>query len=292
MIDTSSLGLELPWATMNVGQQLPSEPRQSIFRPRQWLQNCLQKHNSQLCNTTNNGMPRSLPKRLIFIGNNQNQVRLVDEFGGKMTPYLALSYCWGVSEHIITTLSNFDQHLRNIPWQALPATYRDAIDFVRACGYRYIWIDALCIVQDDRDDWNSEAARMGDIYSEAILVISAANANHVGFGFLNERAGSRTFKNKLQKGPDDPTHILVQEPSIHGNILGDPALEQQWPVFRRAWTLQERMLATRLVHFAAGEIIWECASSCACECGRRCSLWFSFNVIPKLEPSSHQFTRG
>ncbi|KAK5054628.1 hypothetical protein LTR84_001519 [Exophiala bonariae] len=108
---------------------------------------------------------------------------------------------------------------------------------------------------------------MADIYSEAILVISAANANHVGFGFLNERSGSRTFKNKLQKYPNDPTHLLVQEPTTHGNILGDPTLEQQWPVFRRAWTLQERLLATRLVHFAAGEVIWECASTCACECG-------------------------
>lgn len=287
-IDPSFLGLQLPWATMNVGQQLPSEPRQSIFRPRLWLQNCLQKHNAQLCNTAANGLPCSLPKRLIFIGNNQNQVRLVNDFGEKTVPYLALSYCWGASDHIITKLSNYEHHLRNIPWQALPATYRDAIDFVRAVGYRYIWIDALCIIQDDRDDWNSEAARMGDIYSEAILVISAANANHVGFGFLNERSGSRTFKNKLQKGQDDPTHILVQEPVIHGNILGDPSLEQQWPVFRRAWTLQERLLATRLVHFAAGEIIWECASTCACECGRKCSFKSSSNKLSRLLASSYQ----
>lgn len=270
---------------MNVGQQLPTEPRQSIFRPRLWLQNCLQRHNPSSCNTAANGIPRSLPKRLVFIGNNQNQVRVVDDFQGKAIPYLALSYCWGQSDHIITKLSNYEQHLRNIPWQALPATYRDAIDFVRAVGYRYIWIDALCILQDDRDDWNSEAARMADIYSEAILVISAANANHVGFGFLSERSGSRTFRNKLQKGPGDPTHILVQEPAIHGNILGDPALEQQWPVFRRAWTLQERLLATRLVHFAAGEIIWECASMCACECGRKCSLYITFHMIPTLVAS-------
>ncbi|KEF56045.1 uncharacterized protein A1O9_07626 [Exophiala aquamarina CBS 119918] len=252
---------------MSVGQQLPSEPRQSIFRPRLWLQNCLWKHHTELCGTAADGMPRSLPKRLICIGNNQDQTRLIDDFGGKTVPYLALSYCWGPSGHITTKLNNYKNHLRSIPWQALPATYRDAIDFVRAIGYRYIWIDALCIIQDDLDDWNSEAARMGDIYGEAILVISAANANHVGFGFLNERSGSRTFKNKLQKGPGDPTHILVQEPTIHGNILGDPSLEQQWPVFRRAWTLQERLLATRLVHFAAGEIIWECATTCACECG-------------------------
>ena len=210
-----------------------------------------------------------MPKRLICIGNNQNQVRLVDDFKGKNIPYLALSYCWGQSEHVVTKSFNYEKHLRNIPWHSLPATYRDAVDFVRAVGYRYIWIDALCIMQDDLNDWNSEAGRMADIYSEAILVISAANANHVGFGFFNERPGSRTFKNKLQKCPDDPTHVLVQEPTMHINILGDPTLEQQWPVFRRAWTLQERLLATRLVHFAAGEVIWECASMCACECGRK-----------------------
>ncbi|KIW99594.1 uncharacterized protein Z518_11007 [Rhinocladiella mackenziei CBS 650.93] len=252
---------------MNVGQQVPSDPRLSIFRSRTWLRNCLQHHHKTGCNSNPKGIPQSMPKRLLFLGNTQNQIRLVDDFDGGMIPYLALSYCWGTSQYLITTSHNYEQQRRNIRWSSLPATYRDAIEFTRAIGYRYLWIDALCIIQDDKEDWNHEASHMADIYSEAVLVISAANANHVGFGFFHERLGSRSFKNKLKRGPDEPTHVLVQEPTIHSNIIGNPGIEEQWPVFRRAWTLQERMLATRLVHFTTGEIIWECASMCACECG-------------------------
>lgn len=208
-----------------------------------------------------------MPRRLIFLGDNRNQIRLVDDFGGKLIPYFALSYCWGPSQHIITNSANYDQHLRNIPWSALAATYRDAIDFTRGMGYRYLWIDALCIIQDDKIDWNGEASHMADIYSESVLVISAANASHVGFGFLHDRKGTRVVWNKSRSDPGDPRRFLVQEPTIHSNIIDDPGVEKQWPLFRRAWTLQEWMLATRVVHFTEGEMIWECSSMCTCECG-------------------------
>lgn len=213
-----------------------------------------------------------MPKRLLFLGaaNNdsyQNQIRLMDGFDGEHVPYIALSYCWGSSKHVITKTTNYYQHLEKLPWATLPATYRDAIKFTRAVGYRYLWIDALCIIQDDNGDWSSEASHMADIYSQAILVISAANANHVGFGFLQERPGSREFKNRLRRRPEEPTHVLVQEPAVHSNISGDFASEGTLPLFRRAWTLQERLLATRILHFTAAEMVWECASTSLCECG-------------------------
>lgn len=277
MITMGVSGYRLPWTTLNVGHQVPGNPKMSLFRVKTWLHDCLERHGQGKCKTAADRLPGSTPRRLLSLGNNRNQVRLVDDLNGIPTPYMALSYCWGTAPNIITNSANYRQHVHDIPWEVLPATYRDAITLTKALGYRYLWIDALCIVQDDEKDWNHEASHMADIYSGAILVISAANANHVGFGFLNERPGSRTFRNKLKKQRDaseparvlvpEPTHVLVQEPTVHNNIIGNPALEEQWPVFRRAWTLQERMLATRLVHFAAGEIIWECATMCACECG-------------------------
>lgn len=262
-----SLGHGLPWSTMNVGRQVPIDPKLAIFRARSWLQECLKSHDKARCNTAGNGVPRLLPRRLLHVGKAQNQVKLVDSFAGIKPPYVALSYCWGQTKHIVTTRSNYTQQLQYIPWSALPATYRDAVEVTRALGFTYIWIDALCIVQGDEHDWNAEAACMSDIYGEAVVVISAVNANHVGFGCLNERPGSRSFKNKLKRNEHDPTHLLVQEPTVHENVLGSPALEEQWPLFRRAWTLQERILASRILHLTAGEMIWECASLCACECG-------------------------
>ena len=108
---------------------------------------------------------------------------------------------------------------------------------------------------------------MGETYRNALLTISAANAKHVHFGCLTERPGSRTFKNKLKRSEDDPSHILVQEPNTHMNLTSSPPPKEEWPIFQRAWTLQERLLATRIIHFAAGELVWECASAPACECG-------------------------
>jgi hypothetical protein len=214
----------------------------------------------------------------MYVGTQAHQaIRLVDTLDGERVAYTALSYCWGPSAHITTRRNNYDQHLRNVPWSSLPATYRDAVELTRALKCEYVWIDALCIVQDDVLDWNVEASHMADVYSGAILVISAANANHVGFGFLNERSGSRTFSNKLKRNDPgrgrEPTYVLVQQPTVHSDIMGDVGMTSssqgspRWPVLRRAWTLQERMLATRTVHFAAEEIIWECATASACECG-------------------------
>ncbi|KAK4943210.1 hypothetical protein LTR10_017234 [Elasticomyces elasticus] len=215
---------------MNVGQQVPKDPWLGRFRPAMWLRECLQYHDRGTCKTNSGQGTSSMPKRLMFLGNSnddsfQNQLKLADTFDSKYIPYVALSYCWGASKHIITKSANYDQHLHNISWSAIPATYRDAINFTRALGYRYLWIDALCIIQDDKQDWSHEAAHMADIYSDAILVISAANATHVGFGLLRERPGWRQFKNRLKKGHDDPTHLLIQEPVVHSNVLGDPALE-------------------------------------------------------------------
>jgi len=260
------IGDHLPWSTLNIGHQIPKDPKLSIFRAASWLQNCLQTHDRQFCKNGHTGLPDSAPTRLIFLGNGQNQLRLVEGHHVK-APYTALSYCWGRTQHISTLKSNYDHHLRNIPWSSLAVTYQDAMSFTRALGYKYIWIDSLCIVQDDREDWHHEAAGMADIYGQAIVVISAANANHAGFGCFHERPGSRTFRNKLQKGPRDPSHILVQEPNVHSNLMRTPRLDEQWPLFRRAWTLQERMLATRIVHFGPGELIWECATTSDCECG-------------------------
>ena len=108
---------------------------------------------------------------------------------------------------------------------------------------------------------------MGDIYGNAVLTISATNASHVGFGCLNDRPPTRIFKNRLKHSAGDPTQILVREPNSHINLIASPRAEEDAPLHRRAWTAQERFLSTRILHFTAGELVWECASSASCECG-------------------------
>jgi hypothetical protein len=92
-------------------------------------------------------------------------------------PYTALSHCWGaVAGHLVTMTANLKQMIRGIPIEEIPKTYIDAFEITRSLGVRYIWIDALCIIQDDPEDWQLESAKMCDIYRNAYYTIAASAA--------------------------------------------------------------------------------------------------------------------
>ena len=92
--------------------------------------------------------------------------------------YFALSYCWGtdrgktVAKTTRETLLPFHDQ---IDVKALPKTFQDAIQVVRSLGYRYLWIDSLCIVHDDPDDFGKECIQMGKIYANSICTISVSD---------------------------------------------------------------------------------------------------------------------
>ena len=74
----------------------------------------------------------------------------------------------------------------------LPQSLKDGIMITRCLGLQYIWIDCLCIVQDDEEDWHREAGRMGDIYSKSYLTIAAARSADSNNGFLAPRETKMT----------------------------------------------------------------------------------------------------
>jgi hypothetical protein len=118
-----------------------------------------------------------LPTRIIDVGIDADgpAVRLV-ETKGRQEHYVALSHCWGppTKRPLCTTKATFLQHLAGIPVSSLPKTFRDAVAITRLLHLRYLWIDSLCIIQDDRKDWSVEAPRIGTVYSKAYLVIAAS----------------------------------------------------------------------------------------------------------------------
>ncbi|KAI7364257.1 hypothetical protein KC357_g8580 [Hortaea werneckii] len=95
---------------------------------------------------------------------------------------MALSYCWGGRDTAKTLRSNYQDRVRGISVAALPRTYRQAIHLARQLGIIHLWIDALCIVQDDDEDWTRESSRMAEIYSGAYVVFVAAAAADVEGG--------------------------------------------------------------------------------------------------------------
>ncbi|CZR54151.1 uncharacterized protein PAC_04034 [Phialocephala subalpina] len=114
---------------------------------------------------------------------------------GNMKPYVpgeeevfgygALSYCWGYCQNFTTTKASLPNYILSIDFNALPRTLKDAVTTTRNLGLRYLWVDALCIVQDDREDKDAEITRMGNVYQNAIITIVAANSPGVECGFLD-----------------------------------------------------------------------------------------------------------
>ncbi|XP_014554914.1 hypothetical protein COCVIDRAFT_82223, partial [Bipolaris victoriae FI3] len=136
---------------------------------KEWLRFCGEKH--PRCSPLGD---RPLPTRVIDVGGkDSSRVRLVVSHG-RFDRYIALSHCWGLREPITTTKDNFDRHVKEgIEIDDLPQTFRDAVEVVRALGFQYLWIDSLCIVQQDCEDWQREAAQMPEVYANAAVTITS-----------------------------------------------------------------------------------------------------------------------
>ncbi|PMD15972.1 HET-domain-containing protein, partial [Hyaloscypha hepaticicola] len=165
---------------------------------------------------------------------------------GEKGHYLALSHCWGPSvsgERLITTKATLESRLKSIPLSKMPSNFFDATIITRKLGYRYLWIDSLCIIQDSREDWETESANMGNIYTNTSLTLAAAAAKDSDGGMLGS--------------------IVILEPGVKF-----PVVEEGWtqcvvdgPLAHRGWCLQERLLSYRTLYYGERQIYWQCASS-------------------------------
>lgn len=223
---------------------------------RGWIDECTEHHNHCIDYTINKAF---VPKRLI---NLKGRCRL--ESAKSPVRYAALSYCWGPIEQPSTTKSNVALRYNSFQYRELPQTLQDAILMTRMLGLDYLWIDAICIVQDDKEEWAGEAARMGEIYSMAHVVLVATAANNATEGFLRPR--DRLQKITSLVDPENPITINARVVDTHDKDNRDTRLEKQ-PLSKRGWALQEKALAGRTVHFLRDEALFQCRSSVICECG-------------------------
>ncbi|KAK0715425.1 heterokaryon incompatibility protein-domain-containing protein, partial [Lasiosphaeris hirsuta] len=172
--------------------------------------------------------------------------------------YIALSYCWGNGNSVTTTASTIKQLKSGISRRMLPRTLQDAVEFTRELGIPYLWIDALCIIQDSASDWETESAKMGEIYNNAFLTVAASSAPSAGDGFLRRHQEPAELK---VKWPDGVTaRARIGPPGLLSPLDSEP-----W--YQRGWTFQEQLLSARLVTYSDREVQWACPSVRACECG-------------------------
>ncbi|KAH8758163.1 heterokaryon incompatibility protein-domain-containing protein, partial [Hyaloscypha sp. PMI_1271] len=127
------------------------------------------------------------------------------------TPYVTLSHRW--SSYIPTlTKENLAQRLEGIPQETLPGTFRDAIQVTSRLGCSHLWIDSLCIIQDDPKDSAEESSRMGDIYRNGIFNIAATAANDRAPGLLQTRDPTTisSFKVKMTWKNHEKDYLLAR----------------------------------------------------------------------------------
>ena len=220
---------------------------ENIVRILSWLSDCQEHHN---CKTILGAMPA----RLIEITGTSETISLrlreTEEVG--RVPFAALSYCWGGEQPLRCLSSNIVSYRTAIPFEKQPPTIQDAAKVCQGMGLQFLWLDALCIIQDDSNDKSVEIAKMNSIYGSATVTIVAARSSSATEGFLGERLpgpreGSivsyRCFDGELG------SIILVK--------LND-GFESVAPIDERAWALQERLLSSRIIEFGSRQTRWIC----------------------------------
>jgi hypothetical protein len=153
----------------------------------------------------------------------------------------------------MTKISNRPSYMKIIPIDSLPLTLRDAVTITRKLGIQYLWIDALCIIQDDDQDWQQESGAMTQIYSNAYLTIAAGSATHCDGGILNKQDRRQLLA------------VPLKNFSLTTSSLTHHIQKESSPLSRRAWTLQERELSPRILWFFKHMVSFECREEWASE---------------------------
>ncbi|KAK1974445.1 heterokaryon incompatibility protein-domain-containing protein [Colletotrichum cereale] len=221
---------------------------------RRFLNNCLDHHDS--CRLSPPEEELKLPSRVLSVKDDAGKisVKLVEN-DGLRGRYCALSHCWGPEgkRPLRTLLGNLTHHLASIAWDKLPATFRETITLTRGLGIEYLWIDSLCIIQDDKEDWLKESKKMASIYRRATLVVAAVSSEDSSQGLSGtERLESLTFRVPYSTEEEPPRGGYNVAASL---ISGDDIVG---PLKERAWAFQEWYLGRRKVFFTSEGIKWKC----------------------------------
>jgi hypothetical protein len=149
--------------------------------------------------------------------------------------------------------------LKSISFSALPRNYRHAIAMTRKLGIDYIWIDSLCIIQGDAEDWEIESARMATYYRGSYLTIGAAASTNCHGGFIGDldAADYSTWAAGRHSGGT----ILMRKETLSVLSLTGNVVTERNALLKRGWVLQEQVLSPRIIFCTgSGQLLWQCHS--------------------------------
>ncbi|KAI0116888.1 heterokaryon incompatibility protein-domain-containing protein [Daldinia grandis] len=247
-----------PWSIVGRLADSPGNVLNDGFRGmvQSWIQKCADEHPH--CGGLT---PAKMPRRLVNVGVGDGDVYLEEDIP-RLAPYIALSHCWKFSEPLKMTRSRLKRIGTSISLEELSPTLRDAVRVARWLAVQYLWIDSLCIIQDDAKDWQEQSVQMGNIYRQSYFTIAAhvdVKAPSATHGCFLER--KHFYELSHQDGLGQECSTLVRGDFTHTE---DPITPLT--LTGRGWCYQERLLASRIVHFRPCEISFECFDGTRCEC--------------------------
>lgn len=237
----------------------------SLNVAKKWLDECVANH--EYCSTFHKQI-KILPTRVIDVGSSTENPRLCLK-GSVPGRWMALSYTWGGASSFILTQESLRRLENGLPLEEFPATIRDAIVVTKALGIQYLWVDSLCIFQDSPEDWSREAPKMDDIYNHEEVVIAATASDNVNSRLFKIRSQIHScrlpWKTPKQDDGDCTQQYVGVQPYF--DYFGDHLDIQNCQWVTRGWTMQEDLLASRLLSYTRGQIGWECPSALITESG-------------------------
>ncbi|KAJ2984637.1 hypothetical protein NUW58_g5953 [Xylaria curta] len=202
----------------------------------------------------------STPTRLIDVGPPDSPtIRLRYTHRVKPGNYVALSHRWGDAaphETFGATRAIIDELSQGFDLNKLPMNFQDAVKVTRELKIQFLWIDSICIIQDDSADWEAESRHMEQVFSSAYCVLAADSSECTSAGFLHPHSPRRFVALEYRDG--NPFYVCESIDNFHGDVeLGE--------LNKRGWVLQERALARRTIHFTDSQMYWECGEGIRCE---------------------------
>jgi hypothetical protein len=231
----------------------------SFCMAKSWLEECIMLHRH--CS------PREvsrLPTRVLDVS--KKSIVLYHSQQNERGLYAALSYCWGGNQTTKLTKGTLSNLEHEIPFVALPQTLQDAVAVTRRLNIQYLWIDSLCIIQDDPDDIAKEISQMYKIYFEACITLSAATAETSKEGFLQIRKPSKHRRHTLSLPIQPPDAELGK---LYFYLIEYHNPKEEEPIHSRAWTLQEHLLSGRVLVFGSWQLRWICREMNDCDGGQK-----------------------
>ena len=268
------LGLNGIGASLTAARSINTNPgsSDSIKLAQTWLDHCLNKHDR--CPKPTGFMPHRV---LAMLGKTPwDGLRVIESSSVvDLRRYAALSYCWGpVEKTYAATTAKMSSLVDKIEWHSLPATIKEALVMTFNLGLKYLWVDAICIIQDSDQDKNLQLGMMPMIYSEALFTIGASRSEAAERGFLSKRVPFEgctvTFHDTIGR---NGLAMIVDSSSVDAQR----AIEF---TETRAWCLQERVLSPRFLDFHNLQTLWHCNTLLKIRDNRH-KIWFSDGWIPQ-----------